>query len=252
MNPFRRAAGISARTTTLLLMLAPIALLAVSPPPAVGATPVTWLVPAGGETWTAGTTHTLEWSGGDPSVFAIFYIQQFAPFGQAVVPGMAFFPNNGHGIWVLTTDPTYLPPGTYKLGIGIQGDTNGPYYSNTFTIQPAPECLAGCERVSASFPGPDPFYSALPIGACASGPLSASTSARTYIETHLASQCPSGYSLDPGSVVIDVTPLPFGACLFQESSDGLFIAEASGLGCCCQDPVSAKRSTWGTLKAIYR
>jgi hypothetical protein len=165
---------------------------------------------------------------------------------------MAFFPNNGHGLWVLSTNPTYLPPGTYKLGIGIQGDTNGPYYSNTFTVQAAPECLSGCERVSASFPGPNPFYAAPPIGACDYGPLSAATSARNYIETHLASQCSAGYTLDPGSLVIDVTHLPFGDCLFQESSSGFFIAEASGLGCCCQDAVSTKRSTWGTLKSIYR
>jgi hypothetical protein len=247
-----RTAGISARTTTIRFVFAIAVLLAVSPTFAVGATPVTWLVPAGGEVWTAGTTHTIAWSGGDPSVFAIMYVQQFPPYGQAVVPGMAFFPNNGHGYWALSTNPTYLPPGTYKLGIGIQGDYDGPYYSNEFTVQAPPECLFGCERVSAGFPVPNPFYSDLPIGACASGPLSASTSARNYVETQLASQCPAGYTLNPGSVVVDVTLLPFGACLFQESSSGLFIAEASGFGCCCPDAVPTRRSSWGTLKSIYR
>jgi hypothetical protein len=129
-----RAARLGARRPRLRLALSLVAFLAVLPQLAVAATPVTWLVPAGGEVWTAGTTHTIEWSGGDPSVFVVAYVQQFPPYGSAAVPGNAFFPNNGHGIWALTTDPTYLPPGSYKLAIGIQGDNNGPYYSNAFTI----------------------------------------------------------------------------------------------------------------------
>jgi hypothetical protein len=248
--PVCRAARTSARTTTLRLAFAITALLAVFPLPAAASTPVTWLVPAGGEVWTAGTTHTIAWSGGDPSVFAVFYIEQFSPFGQAVVPGNAFFPNNGHGMWVLTTDPNYLPPGTYKLGIGIQGDTNGPYYSNEFTIVAPPECLFGCERVSASFPVPNPFYSAPPMGACGYGPFSAISAAENYIQGQLALQCFAGYSIHPGSVVMDVTLLPFGSCALEVSAP--FVAEASGFGCCCPDVVPAKRPTWGTLKSIYR
>ena len=250
MRANRRAAGTSARTIVLRLTLALVALVAVSLPQAAGASPVTWLVPAGGEVWTAGTTHTVAWSGGGPTVFVVAYVQQFSPFGQAAIPGMAFFPNNGHGYWTLTTDPNYLPPGTYKLAIGIDNDPNGPYYSNAFTIQPAPECLAGCERVSASFPVPNPFYSSPPLGACNYGQLSAAASAQSYIEAQLASQCFSGYSINPGSLVIDVTLLPFGDC--STLSAGPFVAEASGFGCCCPDVVPAKRSTWGTLKSMYR
>lgn len=227
------------------------ALAVLSAAPALAQTPATWLVPAGGETWTAGTTHTIEWSGGNPSVFAIVAAQQTPPYGQVPIPGNAFFPNNGHGTWTIPTDPNVLPPGTYRLLAGFQGDNN-PYYSNEFTIAPAPECLSQCSQVWASFPVASPFYSSPPIGACGTSPHLAGSAAYAYVQSQLASQCYSGWTLDPNSLVIDVTLLPFGDCLFQESSSGLFIAEASGTGCCCEDVVPANRATWGTLKTLYR
>jgi hypothetical protein len=234
--------------TIALLALAALAALAPAPA-ALAQTPVTWLVPAGGETWTAGTTHTIEWSGGGPSVFAIVYVQQFPPYAQVPVQGNAFFPNNGHGTWTLSTDQNLLPLGNYRLLIGMQND-NTPYYSNEFTVAPAPECLSHCSQVWASFPVPSPFYSELPLGACGTSPHAAGSAAYAYIQSELAIQCNSGWTLDPNSLVIDVTSLPIGSCLRGYS--GAYVAEASGTGCCCEDVVPARRATWGTLKTLYR
>ena len=162
MRPFYRLAGVSARTIALPLMLALAALAAASLPRTADAV-VTWLMPAGGEVWTAGTTHTIVWSGGGPSVNAVAFFQQSPPYGSAALPGLTFFPNDGHGSWTLPTNPSYLPPGTYKLAIGFPSDPNGPFYSNEFTIQAPPECLSSCQQVSASFPVADPSYSALEV-----------------------------------------------------------------------------------------
>jgi hypothetical protein len=235
----------------LCLALVTALLAAAALPLSALASAPTWMVPAGGETWTAGTYHTIEWAGGGPNttIFALVLVEIANPAFSNWVTVSAFFPNNGY---IGFTIPVNVNPGAYKLMMGIDQDPGGPYDSPVFNIQAAPECLSGCYQVWASFPGPSPSFSAPPIGQCATSPSQAEAMAVAYIQNQLASQCGEGYSLDAGSVVIDVTLLPVGDCLIQESSGPMFVAEATGVGCCCQDAVPSTPQSWGTLKSLYR
>jgi hypothetical protein len=237
------------RATACGALFALILLAAAMLPNPATATPVTFMVPAGGEIWTAGTNHTIEWQGGGPTgVFALVMVEVANPNNQVTVS--AFFPNNGYVGWTI---PTNIPMGAYKPLIGIDQDQAGPYEGPIFTIRPAPECLSGCYQVWANFPGPSPSFTAPPIGQCAASPTQAEAMAQQYILDQLLNQCGEGYNLDPGSVLIDVTLLPVGECLNQEQiGGGLFVAEATGVGCCCADAVPTTRENWGSLKSMYR
>ena len=239
-----RVAGSGLRAAAWRGTLATLVLVMAGLPLAAAAAPPVWLVPAGGEIWTAGTTHTLEWSGGDPTtVSAVAYVEQFAPFGIYYIPNLAFFVNNGTASWPI---PATLQPGTYKVVISSDGIT----YSAEFTIHAPPECLSACQQVTASFPAVFPPGTALPIGACANSAAAAASLAHQFVYAQLSGQCFSGYTLDPASVVIDVTVLPLGVC--YSGYTGPFIAEASGFGCCCPDPVPTTPESWGTVKGQYR
>ena len=135
---FRRGTGATASLGALAIFTMA---LAVSPVPAA-AQPFSWLLPAGGETWTAGTTHSIEWTGGTPSGNVSIVLAQ------------------------------------------------------------------------------------------------------------LEAGCMEGYSIAPGSVVIDATILPVGFCLVTYT--GAFVAEAAGMACCCPDAVPAEDVNWGTVKSLYR
>lgn len=74
-------------------------------------------MPAGGETWTAGSSHTLCWSGGTATVFGL---GAYDANTNAFYPIASNFPNTGYIAW--------NPPATN---------------SQTFTVRAAPECLWG-------------------------------------------------------------------------------------------------------------
>jgi hypothetical protein len=234
---------IARRVASVLFRLAAVVLSR-----AAMATPVTFMVPAGGEIWTAGTNHTIEWLGGGPTgVFALVMVEVANPINMVTVS--AFFPNNGYIGWTI---PTNIPMGAYRPLFGIDQDEAGPYEGPIFTIRPAPECLSGCFQVSANFPGPSPSFSAPPVGICAATTTQAEAQAGEYILNQLLDHCGEGYGLDPGCVLIDVTLLPVGTCLTQENPSGLFVADATGTGCCCADAVPTTRENWGSLKSQYR
>lgn len=209
-------------------------------PTLASAQPATWITPAGGETWTPGTSHTLAWSGGAPTVFGI---AAYAVPGPAVWPISPQIPNTGFVTWNL---PTNLPTGSYILTIGFVGDTS--YNSLPITISGAPpSCLVGCYLQSASTITSQGGFP--PIGACGNTAQEAMDAAAALVTAQLESQCGEGYSLDAGSIVIDVTLVPTGNCYAGFS--GPFVAEASGFGCCCADAVSNEVQSWGSLKATY-
>ena len=204
------------------------------------AQPATWVTPAGGETWTPGTAHTLAWTGGAPTVFGI---AAYAVPGPAVWPISPQISNTGYVTWNL---PTNLPAGTYILTIGFVGDTS--YNSQPITISGAPpSCLVGCYLQSASTITSQGGFP--PIGACAFTAQGALDAAAALATAQLESQCSEGYSLDPGSIVMDVTLIPTGVC--YAGFFGTFVAEASGFGCCCPDAVPNEAQSWGSLKATF-
>lgn len=207
--------------------------------PAAGQ-PYQWLVPAGGETWTAGTTHTLVWTSGPSSGAIQLVLAQTSPPYAATVLGSLLM-NDGLFSWTL---PSNLDPGTYQLNLSTPSFPPVSVYSGTITIQPAPECLFGCYLVSASLPVTDP-----PSGYCGASAHAAGDAAYQAVLAQLGASCFEGYAIEPEAVVIDVTVLPAGTCL--EGSGG-YIAEASGFACCCPSPVPGQETSWGTLKSFYR
>jgi len=212
------------------------ALLAATVVPAAAQT-FTWTLPAGGETWTAATTHTVEWSGGPASNCNVWLIQISPP--QAIGIFAPNVPNNGATSWTI---PANLATGSYQLYIEdtIQSTWT---YGPIFTVNAAPACAPNCVLTSVAMPFFNP-----PEGVCGTTAAQASGFAQSWAQSHFA--CPSGYTLDQSSMVIDVTFLPVGVCL--AGYGGAFIAEASAVACCCAEPTQTKRSTWGRIKSIYR
>ncbi len=205
----------------------------------------TWLVPAGGETWVAGSSHTVAWSGTGTSAIVTYHPLPLSMTGYVVA---AYFPNTGY---VTFNIPASTPPGQYVMNVGYQtGDL--PVYSQPFTIVAPPECLSGCNLVSASMPPSSPWTGIPPTGACGYNVFTATSAAEAYIQSALSAQCFSGYTLDPGSVHIDVTLLPSGIGTCLSGFTGTFVAEATGFGCCCPDAVPSESQSWGGVKARYR
>lgn len=218
-----------------LFLLCIVLLLAAAP---AAAQPFNWLLPAGGETWTAGTTHTVEWSGGPASNVDLLLIS-LSPY-QVWGPIAINVPNSGAYSWPI---PANVPPGPYQVYVGDTGTPTVWAYSQSITIQAAPTCGANCVLTSVAMPFFDP-----PAGVCGQTQAEASGFATAWAQSNFA--CPNGYTLDQGSMVIDVTFLPVGVCLAGYS--GPFVAEASAVACCCADPAPVPRSTWGRVKSRYR
>jgi hypothetical protein len=216
------------------------ACLALLAPRAAGAQPFGWLLPAGGETWTAGTQHTVEWNGGNPSWSVLVNAIRLVPF-QAADAIEASTPNDGFSFWAI---PPGLAPGGYLLYVQDTAASTWAY-GPAFNIQAGPQCAVGCQQVSVSMPYYEP-----PVGVCGQTAADAEAAARAYSLQQLADACPNGYSIDPSSIVTDVTILPIGVCMSGYS--GAFVAEASSVACCCPSPVPASPSSWGKVKSTYR
>jgi len=235
-NAFGRPSG-SAATMGILAVFA--VALAVSAGPAV-AQPFTWLLPAGGETWTAGTTHSIEWTGGTPSGnVSIVLAQTMPPYTAVFLNNLTL--NSGYFTWSI---PSNQAPGTYQLNVSEVFPPNA-LYSQTFTIQPGVECLSACYPVTYSMPAVWPL-----AGACGATAPDALAAAEAYVLAQMEAACMEGFSIAPGSVMIDATILPVGFCLSGYS--GAFVAEAAGVACCCPDVVPAEDVNWGSVKSLYR
>ncbi len=225
------------RCWSLFLFLPALILLAAAP--SAIAQPFNWLLPQGAETWTAGTTHTVEWSSG-PAGNVNVYAISVTPYQVADVIA-AGVPNTGFAQWTI---PSSLSPGQYYLFVGDTGNTTYTYGS-TFNVQAGPNCGAGCTLTTANMP----FYG-YPGGVCDATIAGAQAAATAYLQALINNACASGYTPEQSSVIIDVTILPVGTCFSGYS--GQFVAEASAVFCCCANPVPTQQKTWGAIKAFYR
>lgn len=222
------------------LLVGVLALLALSLPRLSFAQPLAWLLPGGGETWTAGTTHSVEWTGGLPGWSVNVRVIRLVPFQTADLVALGTT-NDGFASWTI---PANFPPGAYQLYVE-EASVSAWAYSSTFTVQAAPACTPGCQLVAVAMPSFEP-----PAGACGPTQAQAAANAQAYSEQQLAGACPPGYALDSSTIVTDVTFLPIGTCLPGYS--GAFVAEASSVACCCPLALPADGTSWGRVKSIYR
>ncbi len=201
----------------------------------------TWLSPVGGEVWTAGTTHTLEWSGGPSGSNLTVQLIRLSPFQVAGTVQS----NMPYGFATPMTIPANLPPGAYQVYVSDTPTTTWAY-SSTFTIQAPPACAAGCALVAVA---PE-FSGGYPLTSCGTTAAIAYSNAQSWLTTKLSNACPAGYVLDPSSVVSEFTQLPLGSCYVGEF--GAYQVEATAVACCCPGPTSGRRSSWGGVKTHYR
>lgn len=215
-------------------------------PTVASAVPPVWMVPAGGEVWTAGSQHTIAWAGGTSTAVMLYHQLPISMAGNLVG---AYFANTGY---ITFSIPAATPPGQYVLEMGFTGadaDPGDHSYSPEFSIVAPPECLFGCSLVSASMIPSQPNLGSPPVAACGNSAAEASANAAAFIAAELENQCYEGYSIDPGSMSIDVTFIPTAICYSGYS--GPYYAEATGFGCCCPDAVPAETWSFGSVKARY-
>ncbi len=89
-----------------------------------------WRAPQGGETFIAGETYPLVWTGGDSSARVGFSLVRMDIW--TVVPGAPAgeFANDGMESWTI---PANLAPGDYEMVVGAIDRTDW-RYSATFTV----------------------------------------------------------------------------------------------------------------------
>jgi len=159
----------------------------------------------------------------------------------------AYFNNTGY---ITFSIPANATPGPYVLEIAFMGPgASEGSYSAEFTIAAPPECLSNCALVSASMMPSQPNLGSPQVAACGNSAEEAAANAEAFITAELESQCFEGYSIDPGSVSIDVTYIPNAVCYSGYS--GPYYAEATGFACCCLDAVPTETQSFGDIKARY-
>jgi hypothetical protein len=197
------------------------------------AQPFALTLPAGGETWTAGTSHTLYWSGGNPTWnvnLALIDVTNNLTVQFFNMNGL----NNGETVYTL---PANLPSGTYSFYIeevAFATWTYGP----SFTIQAGPDCGSNCQVIGT----------APPSLVCGATQAIAESLATALAKSNLV--CTVGNVLDLSSVMVDVTLLSVGAFNCPVGYTGAYAVEASAVACCCALPVPTQQGTWGKIKSL--
>jgi hypothetical protein len=210
-------------------------LLALVPAAAGAGVPFTWSVPAGGETWTTGHVHTILWSGGPASPVNIYLIGPGNVVAQVITTGAV---NDGEYVFRLAAG---LTPGTYQIYIEDNTPTEWTY-GPSFTIQTSGslECDSRCTSGGTG----------APALVCGQTQAQAEALAIALVQSYVA--CGMAGNVDPGSVEIETTLLAVGAFNCPPGYSGAYAVEASGLWCCCPEPVSDQPQPWSHVKSLYR
>lgn len=230
------APEVLARFRSLLL----IAALAAFLPAAAFAQTYSWVVPVGGETWTAGTSHTIHWTGGPVGSNVTVQIGSIAT-SSVVATLISNGPNVGYAVWTI---PFALPAGQYIVYIEDAARTTWTY-GPIVNVQTPPPCTVGCTYVATGL-DIQLGYAAVSCGTTLG---QAQSLAAASIQSLLTTACSAG-SLDLTSVLADYTVVPTGVCPVGQF--GPIQVEASAVACCCNGPTSSSRRTWGQLKTHYR
>jgi hypothetical protein len=220
---------------TSLLAFSAAILLTAATSTVSSAQPFTLTLPAGGETWTAGTTHTLYWTGGNPTwnVNLVFIdvtnsvVYEYFNLNSA---------NTGEAVYTL---PASLPTGTYQFYIEEVNDSTWTY-GPIFTIVAGPDCGSNCQVIGT----------APPSLVCGQTQAEAESLATALARSNLV--CNSGYILDQSSIVVDVTLLAVGSFNCPSGYSGAYAVEASAVACCCSLPVPTETGTWSRIKSLIR
>lgn len=223
--------------TRALLRLRPAVLaflLLVAIPLTASAQPFSWSIPSGVETWSTDHVHTVLWSGGPAAPVNIYLVA--LPANVVVQAVTISASNDGEAVFRLSDT---LVPGTYQLYIEDNIPTTWTY-GPEFQIRASEPCISPCTQGATGSP-------AL---VCGQTQAQAESLAIALVQSQIA--CGMAGTVDLNSIQIETTLLAVGAFNCPSGYTGAYAVEASGIWCCCHEPLPVTPVSWSDVKLLNR